>query len=64
VFPVLSLPLIDADPFAAGVLLARNVMVGGLFLWSLVALWRAGTAPQTGRDALRMPVAIAAVARG
>ncbi len=64
VFPVLYLPLIDADPFAAGVLLARNVMVGGLFLWSLVALWRAGTAPQTGRDALRMPVAIAAVARG
>ncbi len=40
VFPVLYLPLIDAHPFAAGVLLARNVLLVGLFGWSLVALWR------------------------
>lgn len=43
VFPVLYLPLIDANPVAAAVLLARNVMVCGLFAWSVVALWRAGT---------------------
>ncbi len=36
----LYLPLIDAHPFAAGVLLARNVLLVGLFGWSLVALWR------------------------
>lgn len=39
VFPVLYLPLIDADPFAATVLLARNVLVVGMLGWSVVRLW-------------------------
>jgi hypothetical protein len=39
VFPVLYLPLIDAHPFAAGAA-ARNVLLVGMFGWSLVVLWR------------------------
>ncbi|WP_228495628.1 hypothetical protein [Microbacterium sp. VKM Ac-2870] len=54
VFPVLYLPLIDAHPFAAGVLLARNVLLVGLFGWSLVALWR----PDATLAALRERIAL------
>lgn len=65
VFPILYMPLIDADPFAATVLLVRNVMVCGLFVWSLVALWRAGTASTAPRDAgLTGIPSTAATARG
>lgn len=56
VFPVLYLPLIDAHPFAAAVLLARNALVVGLFGWSLAALWR----PETSLVALRERLALAA----
>jgi hypothetical protein len=64
VFPILYLPLIDGQPFAAFVLLARNVMVGGLFVWSVVVLWRAGTATTRARDRAFAGVPVAAVARG
>ena len=52
VFPILYMPLIDGHPFAAFVLLARNAMVVGLFVWAVVALWRAGsaTAPRAARS--------------
>lgn len=62
VFPILYLPLIDADPFAAGVLAARNVLVGGLFVWSVVALWRAGTVPARGPVAAAAPTGGIAIA--
>lgn len=42
VFPILYMPLVDADPIAATVLLARNVMLVGLFSASVAGLWRAG----------------------
>lgn len=40
VFPVLYMPLVDADPLAATVLLVRNVMLIGILIWSVRALWR------------------------
>lgn len=64
VFPTLYLPLIDGQPFAAFVLLARNVMVGGLFVWSVVVLWRAGTETVPERERLRVPATVALPARG
>ena len=62
VFPVLYMPLIDGDPFAAGVLLARNVMVVGLFVWSVVVLWRAGSETVRERDAALLPAPAVAIA--
>lgn len=41
IFPILYLPLIDADPAAAGVLLVRNGIVIGMFVWSVAWLVRA-----------------------
>jgi len=64
VFPVLYLPLIDAHPIAAFVLLVRNVMVVGLFVWSVVALWRLGTEKAPARATLAMTAPVAAIARG
>ncbi|MFT4051012.1 MAG: hypothetical protein QM677_02040 [Microbacterium sp.] len=64
VFPILYLPLIDAEPFAASVLLARNLMVGGLFVWSVVVLWRAGAEVVHERDAAPLGIPVAAVAGG
>lgn len=43
VFPILYMPLVEADPLAASVLLARNAMVVGLFAVSVAGLWRMGT---------------------
>ena len=62
VFPVLYMPLIDGDPFSAGVLLARNVMVVGLFVWSVVVLWRAGSETVRERDAAVLPAPAVAIA--
>lgn len=45
VFPVLYLPLIDGNPIAALVLLVRNVLVIGIFVWSVAELVRWGRAP-------------------
>ena len=42
VFPILYMPLVDADPDAASVLLARNVMLVGVFAVSVAGLWRMG----------------------
>ncbi len=42
VFPVLYMPLVDADPLAASVLLARNLMLVGVFAASVAGLWRVG----------------------
>ncbi len=42
VFPILYMPLVEADPLAASVLLARNAMVVGLFAVSVAGLWRMG----------------------
>lgn len=53
VFPVLYLPLIDGNPIAALVLLVRNVMVVGMFGWSVLELWRAGSTAPVG--ARRVP---------
>ena len=64
VFPILYLPLIDGHAFAAFVLLARNVMVVGLFAWSVVALWRAGNAPAPVRESALVGAAVAVPARG
>jgi len=64
VFPILYLPLIDGQPFAAFVLLARNVMVAGLFVWSVVVLWRAGTATVRERDTVAVTAPVVAIARG
>lgn len=52
VFPILYMPLIDGHPFAAFVLLARNAMVVGLFVWAVVALWRAGSATVRERESV------------
>ncbi|RLK46620.1 glycosyltransferase 87 family protein [Microbacterium telephonicum] len=41
IFPILYLPLIDADPTAAGILLLRNGIVIGMFVWSVVWLVKA-----------------------
>lgn len=64
VFPVLYLPLIDGHPLAAAVLLARNVLVVGLFGWSLVALWRPETSLVALRERLALTGSIPVVARG
>ncbi|MDD7961207.1 hypothetical protein [Microbacterium thalli] len=40
VFPIFYMPLVRADPFAASLLLARNVLLVALFVWSVQALWR------------------------
>ena len=64
VFPVLYLPLIDAHPLAAAVLLARNVLVVGLFGWSIVALWRPETSLVALRERLALTGSIPVVARG
>lgn len=48
VFPILYMPLVDADPVAASVLLLRNVMLVGVFAVSVVGLWRMG-APSPAR---------------
>lgn len=64
VFPVLYMPLIDGHPFAAGVLLARNVMLCGLFVWSVVALWRAGSVNVRQSGSVLVPARVPALARG
>ncbi len=64
VFPILYLPLIDANPIAAFVLLARNVMIGGLFVWSIARLWIAGTEPARERDAVLINTRAIAVVGG
>ncbi len=43
VFPIFYMPLVDGDPMAATILLARNAMVVGLFIWSIVALVSRGS---------------------
>ena len=40
VFPIFYMPLVGGDAFAASLLLARNVLLVGLFVWSVQALWR------------------------
>lgn len=47
VFPILYMPLVDANPIAASVLLARNAMVVGLFAVSISSLWRMGASRRT-----------------
>lgn len=47
VFPILYMPLVDADPVAASVLLARNVMLVGVFAVSVAGLWRMGAVAPT-----------------
>lgn len=64
VFPILYLPLIDANPVAAFVLLARNVMVAGLFVWSVIRLWVAGTETVRERAAVTVGMPVPAVAGG
>lgn len=63
VFPVLYVPLINGQPFAAAVLLVRNVMVCGLFVWSVVALWRAGSENVRERDTVLAGVRVPALAQ-
>ena len=58
VFPIFYMPLVRADPFAATLLLARNVLLVGLFAWSVQALWRLAMprrAPRTVSIALPRP---------
>ncbi|GAA1643727.1 hypothetical protein GCM10009806_10990 [Microbacterium flavum] len=64
VFPILYMPLIDGNPIAAFVLLARNAMVVGLFVWSVVALWRAGSETVRERGSVLVAAPVVAVARG
>ncbi|WP_256728916.1 DUF2029 domain-containing protein [Microbacterium oleivorans] len=48
VFPIFYMPLVGGDAFAASLLLARNVLLVALFVWSVQALWRvAMTRPAT-----------------
>ncbi|MDF2917353.1 MAG: hypothetical protein K0S70_1570 [Microbacterium sp.] len=54
VFPIFYMPLVRADPFAASLLLARNVLLVALFIWSIQALWRIAM-PRAVRP-LSMPV--------
>ncbi len=44
VFPILYMPLVDAQPVPAFVLLLRNLIVVALFVESVVWLWRAAAA--------------------
>jgi len=46
VFPIFYMALVRADPFAASLLLARNVLLVALFAWSVHALWRMARAPR------------------
>ncbi len=56
VFPIFYMPLVRGDAFAASLLLARNVLLVGLFVWSVQALWRvAMSRPETAPVARSAP---------
>ncbi|MCT9819647.1 hypothetical protein N3K63_05025 [Microbacterium sp. W1N] len=60
IFPILYLPLIDADPTAASVLLLRNGIVIGMFVWSVVWLWRAALPARAQVEVVRAAAPVAA----
>ena len=45
VFPILYMPLIEANPWAAAVLTIRNVSLVGIFVWSCLELSRCAADP-------------------
>lgn len=62
VFPIFYMPLVAGDPFAASLLLARNVLLVALFAWSVRALWR-DAAPRRAALPLTAPRARASLFR-